>query len=219
LNGPFFDPLGLKTAAAEVGIHEVLNFNHHRIPSVAGFARAYKATSWLEDVQAFGSLHLAFEPSQAMIAGDQIDFIFGVDAPVATPDAGIDIFYSIYHYRPAGGVGGAPIFVPLTNAAGIRLENVRKPVPTGRNFLHTESVDVSGLSWEGWDPFDFFSNDKLVVKFTSRVWANSPGGPAGRGAPVNPTLPEPATWLLGLTGLAAVVGTQAWKKRYPKSAV
>lgn len=32
-------------------------------------------------------------------------------------------------------------------------------------------------------------------------------------------LPEPATWLLGLTGLAAVVGSQAWKKRYPKSAV
>jgi len=31
--------------------------------------------------------------------------------------------------------------------------------------------------------------------------------------------PEPATWLLGLTGLAAVVGSQAWKKRYPKSAV
>jgi hypothetical protein len=34
-----------------------------------------------------------------------------------------------------------------------------------------------------------------------------------------PGLPEPATWVLGLTGLAAVVGTQAWKKRYPKSAV
>ncbi len=31
--------------------------------------------------------------------------------------------------------------------------------------------------------------------------------------------PEPATWLLGLTGLAAVIGTQVWKKRYPKSAV
>jgi hypothetical protein len=177
---------------------------------VAGALERYNAQSWTEQVEAFGTIRLYFIIEKVPAKPVEIDI--DVDNPKIDGNAGID--YRIDTYRLevlpwwSGGGWKPPVdskmslVTPkgLTNLAGAKRNITVPPAPKA-----TFKSDLAA----------FGIGDLLMIDITARVWANQPGN---LGRPPFPKIdppgtPEPATWLLGLTGLAAVIGTQAWKSR------
>lgn len=149
----------------------------------------YEADSKRGYISAYGSFSMKFKATAvAPIAGDKVDITLTFKTPKQHGNAGIE---SVVYAHTYNGMG--PI-TPLLNPAWEPYNPLKGP---RHEILHGN--DFKKL------------NDEIYVHVAVRVWASPlPLGPVPPPAPV---IPEPATWLLGLTGLAAVIGTQAWKSR------
>jgi hypothetical protein len=157
---------------------------------------ASKAVSHQGDIQAIGTLEMVFIKEKAVAENENFASIVFENLNTTEGKTGVDYKLEMFRRRYGFFYGSLePLKVQLTDKV------VDKPIKPRQGEFQSFKTDLTQLE----------TGDLLFIKLTTRAWANG----TKKEPPEFPTPagPEPATWLLGLTGLAGVVGTQAWKSR------
>jgi hypothetical protein len=159
-------------------------------------------------IQGYGTVRMIFQRNAGAPKLDPLAIRVEIKNPQWKGTAGVDFEIRVTHVIPGVLRGVTDLTVRGNGANKVNpVIDVTASVKSGNLFQDMFTSDVSAVKAAEW----------VMVRVTPRVWASKPmGKPA---FPNTAPVPEPASWALGLTGLAAVIGTQAWKKRYPKSAV
>jgi hypothetical protein len=179
--------------------HHVRCFNE---ALVSGTLRS-KAESYGGEIQAIGTLEMVFIKEKA-VTEDKTDNAFAsIQFEYATKEGTAGVDYKLEMFRRKygffyGQLEPLEVKRKLTNGEDVVAD---EPIKPSQGTLQSFTTDLTQLE----------TGDLLFINLTTRAWANG----TNKTPPEFPTpaVPEPATWLLGLTGLAGVVATQAWTSR------
>jgi hypothetical protein len=201
---------------------------------VFGRMSNYQAESKTGSMQAYGAVTMFFKrinakPKEAEDDKAQFDISIGILNPEISGRAGIDFLVQVdriptWGYITTGyhnpepltvlGENNKPAFLSKDKDDKVFITPLSvnpKPMASYQKALHSDLKFDRGIT-EG--SKGVLKGDLVRVTVMARVWADADGN-----KPPFPTVPEPATWLLGLTGLAAVIGSQTWRKRNLKAPV